>query len=123
MPGKTVQIVKWLLIALSGLALRLWGGRFPWGTLVVNVLGCLAIGFVMHVGLATAALPRNLRFAVTIGFLGALTTFSTFGYETMRYCEAGAWWPAAANIVANVVLTLGAVWLGMVVARTLIGGS
>src|SRR4030095_9553432 len=87
--------------AVSGWAYRLFGERFPYGTLLVNVIGCLLIGVVMEVSLLTDLLPPAWRVALTIGFLGGFTTFSTFGYETLRYLEDGAWWPALANVGAN----------------------
>lgn len=108
---------------LSGWGYRLLGEHLPYGTLIVNVLGSLLLGFVMQVGLTSEAIPRSVRIAVAVGFLGAFTTFSTFGYETFRYLEDGAWWPAAANVALNLTLGLGAIWLGVVTARGLFGGA
>ena len=107
----------------SGLAYRVFGERFPYGTLVVNVAGCLLLGLLMQFGLASDLIPRAVRFAVAVGFLGALTTFSTFGFETIRLLEDGAVWFALLNIAANLLLGLVAVWLGMTTARLLMGGS
>ena len=109
--------------ATAGLAHRLLGTGFPYGTLAVNVVGCLAIGFLMDVALLTDLVPRTIRVAATIGFLGAFTTFSTFSYETLGYIEDGAFVPAALNIAANVVLCMAAVWAGTVMARSLFGAS
>jgi len=64
--------------ALSGWVYELVGDRLPWGTLVVNVVGCFALGYVMHVSLATTAISPAWRLAIGTGFLGAFTTFSTF---------------------------------------------
>lgn len=118
--GAAGTLSRW---ALSGWTYRLLGDRFPYGTLAVNVLGCFLLGFLMHVALATEIIPADWRPPLTVGFFGAFTTFSTFGYETMRYMEDGAWWPALANIGANLALGLAAVFIGLFSARTLVGGS
>lgn len=92
--------------------------RFPLGTLVVNVSGCFALGV-----LATFVLTRlvahsdEVRLAVGVGFLGAFTTFSTFGYETHALVEDGSWVAALLNVAASVVIGLLAVRAGIVVAR------
>ncbi len=109
--------------ALSGWSYRLLGQRFAYGTLVVNVLGCLALGMVMHIGLNSEIIPRFWRAPIAIGFFGAFTTFSTFGYETMGYVEDGAWSLAFLNIAANLVLCLAAVAIGLAAGRALLGGT
>ena len=100
---------------------RLVGGRFPAGTFAVNVAGCFALGLVMHLGLKTD-LSETTRLALTVGFLGALTTFSTFGYETVGYLQEEAWLLAFANVAANLVLGFAAVWLGLALGKFLVGG-
>jgi CrcB protein len=107
---------------LSTFTQRLCGASFPFGTLVVNVLGSLAIGFIMQLGLSTDIIPRSLRIAAAIGFMGAFTTFSTFSYETVGYIHDGAWLLASANIIGNLVLCLGATMLGMALGRISAGG-
>jgi CrcB protein len=85
---------------------------FPWGTFTVNVIGSAILGFL-------AALPAGtgmLALAGT-GFCGALTTYSTFGYETLRLAEDGAWLPAVFNAAASVVGALGAAYCGMAFAQ------
>ena len=77
------------------------GSAFPYGTLLVNLVGCFAIAAVMHAAL-TLGWPATTRSTVTIGFIGGLTTYSSFNYETMRLLEEGA--PATAAL--NLVLTL-----------------
>ena len=93
---------------LVGLAcVRLLGGHFAYGTLVVNVVGCFLLGVLLH--LATSdewRLAPHTHAGMTIGFLGALTTFSTFGLETVRHAHEGDWHLAALNVAANVVLGL-----------------
>jgi len=109
--------------ALSGLTYRLLGNGFAWGTFAVNVLGCFMLGFTMQLGLSSEAIPRTLRVAVTVGFLGAFTTFSTFGYETTRYLEDGAWMLALTNVGASVIVGLLSTWLGLTAARAALGGA
>jgi crcB protein len=109
--------------SISGLAQRVFGDAFPYGTLVVNILGSFLLGFVMQASMNTDLFPRNLRLAVTIGFLGAFTTFSTFSYETLGYIEDGAWLTAGLNILTNVVPGIIAVFLGILLGRTLFGGA
>ena len=106
---------------MTGLTHRVLGDRFPYGTLLVNVIGSIVIGFVMHFGITTAALPKTARVAITIGFLGAFTTFSTFSYETVRILEDRLWGMATLNIAANVILSIFGCWLGITLAKLLIG--
>jgi CrcB protein len=108
---------------LSGFTYRLLGSGFPYGTLCVNVLGSLLIGFVMQVGLSTDIIPQSLRTAVTVGFLGAFTTFSTFSYETLNYIQEGIWGMAFLNIAANVIVCLVAVFAGIMIGKVTFGGA
>ena len=107
--------------ALSGWSYRLFGDRFPYGTLVVNVVGCVLLGLFMEIALGADLVPQSWRLPVAAGFFGAFTTFSTFGYETMRYLEEAAWGAALANIAANVFFCLAAMWLGLTAGRALVG--
>ncbi len=107
---------------LSGLTQKLTGAGFPYGTLIVNILGCLLIGFIMQVGLNTDIIPRTLRVTITLGFLGAFTTFSTFSYETVSYLQESAWLLASLNIVANLGLCLLSTTIGMALGRLVTGG-
>jgi len=107
---------------VSGWAYRIFGERFAYGTIAVNIIGCFALGVAMEMSLVTDLLPRTLRLAVTIGFLGAFTTYSTFGYETYQYMENGAWWPVLLNVVGHVVFGIAAVWAGLVLGRSVFGG-
>ena len=108
--------------ALSGLTQRITGAGFPWGTLVINILGCLIIGYVMQMALTTDIIPASVRVVVTIGFLGAFTTFSTFSYETVKFLEDGALVSAILNITSNVGLGLIATFFGMLLGRITLGG-
>jgi CrcB protein len=107
---------------LSGLAQRIAGNYFPFGTLAVNIIGSILVGFIMQIGLNTDVIPRSLRVVITVGFLGAFTTFSTFAYETTKYLEDGAWLSGLLNISANVVIGIIAILIGMLVGRMTYGG-
>ena len=97
-----------------------WAGRvFPWGTFAVNVVGAFLIGLLMEFALRSTLIPPTLRIALTIGFLGGLTTFSTFSYETFRLLEEGAFVTAATNVLASVLVCLVFTWLGIFTARHL----
>jgi len=120
MAGAAGTLGRWFL---SGWTYRVLGESFPYGTLVVNVAGCLLLGAAMELMVLTDAVPHGWRAPLTVGFLGAFTTFSTFGYETMRYLEDGAWLAALANVGVSLVLGLGGTWTGFSLARAVVGGS
>jgi len=100
------------------LAERWLGTHFAFGTLVVNVVGCLALGFLLELERGTNLISHPMRLLFAVGFLGAFTTFSTFGYETLRYFQSGASHLAVLNISANLLLGLVAVWIGFLGARS-----
>ena len=102
---------------------RSLGTHFAFGTLLVNVLGCLVLGFLLEVDRQGGHLGQHLRLLFAVGFLGAFTTFSTFGYETFRYMQNGTAHLALLNVSANLILGLGAVWLGWVAARSMLAGA
>jgi CrcB protein len=106
--------------AVATWAAQRFGAAFPYGTLIVNLAGCFAITAVMHAALVLAW-PTPLRSALTIGFLGGFTTYSSFDYETTRLLQEGAHLPAALNVTATLVGGLIAGWLGLVLARELVG--
>jgi CrcB protein len=106
------------LIALW--AAQRFGSTLPFGTLVVNVTGCFLIAAIMHAALTLGWSPA-VRSALTIGFLGGFTTYSSFNYETMRLFEEGAVAAGAINVGLTLVGGLVAGWLGLVVARGLLG--
>lgn len=91
---------------------------FPWGTFTVNMAGCLVLGLVTGAVTAGAA-PVNVQLFLGTGLCGALTTYSTFSYETMRLAQSGAWFLAAANTAASVVAGFGAAFIGAGLATTL----
>jgi CrcB protein len=90
--------------------------RLPFGTLGVNVLGSFLIGVLATLVRTRGLMTAETRGFVLIGMLGALTTFSTFSYETLGLARDGALTSAAANVLANVVLCLLFVWLGRALA-------
>lgn len=104
---------------LSGWVYDLFGRDFPYGTLVVNILGAFLIGLIMEFGLRSTLLPANLRVGLTIGFLGGLTTFSTFSYETFRLLEGGEFLMVVINVLVSVTVCLIFTWLGIHTARYL----
>lgn len=91
--------------------------HFPLGTLVVNVLGCLAIGLLMTLSEESGRVSVNARLFIAVGLLGAFTTFSTFGYETFGLLRRGETGLALASVAANVLIGLGAVVAGRALAR------
>ncbi|MET9291459.1 fluoride efflux transporter CrcB [Streptomyces sp. NPDC003077] len=124
--------MNWLLVfvgAAVGAPLRFLTDRavqarhdtvFPWGTLTVNVVGCLVLGGLTGAVTAGAA-SSQVQMLVGTGLCGALTTYSTFSYETLRLAEDGARFHAVANAVVSVVAGLGAVFLGVAFANAWTG--
>jgi CrcB protein len=124
--------VNWLLVVAGGMVgapLRYLADRavqsrhdsvFPWGTFAVNVAGCLVLGLLTGAAVAGAAGSR-LQLLLGTGLCGALTTYSTFSYETLRLAETGAGRYAVANVVAGVAAGLGAACAGVALAEALWG--
>ncbi|MGC5398277.1 fluoride efflux transporter CrcB [Streptomyces sp. DT20] len=122
--------MNWLLViagAAVGAPLRYLTDRavqsrhdtvFPWGTFTVNVTGCLVLGLLTGAVTAGAA-SSHVQLLLGTGLCGALTTYSTFSYETLRLAEDGARFYAAVNVVASVVAGLGAVFVGVTLAQAL----
>ncbi|ROQ67802.1 CrcB protein [Streptomyces sp. 840.1] len=124
--------MNWLLViagAAVGAPLRYLTDRavqsrhdtvFPWGTFTVNVAGCLVLG-VLTGAVTAGAASSHVQLLLGTGLCGALSTYSTFSYETLRLAEDGARFYAAANVVASVVAGLGAVFAGVALAEALWG--
>ncbi|PZT72741.1 MULTISPECIES: fluoride efflux transporter CrcB [unclassified Streptomyces] len=122
--------MNWLLViagAAVGAPLRYLTDRavqsrhdtvFPWGTFTVNMAGCLVLGLLTGAAAAGAA-SSQLRLLLGTGFCGALSTYSTFSYETLRLAQDGARLYAAANAVASVAVGLGAAFAGVTLAEAL----
>ena len=96
---------------------RLFGTEFPYGTLTVNVIGSLLMGFISILLLERLMLADFWRPIIIIGFLGAFTTFSTFSMETLNLIEAGEMAKAFLNMFINVSFCLGATWIGVIAGR------
>ena len=96
---------------------RRLGDFLPFGTLVVNVLGSLALGWLSTVLLDRPEINSVLRLGIVVGFLGAFTTFSTFSLESVQLLLSGAVWRALLNVTANTVVCLGMCYLGIQLAR------
>ena len=95
-----------------------WLGNFlPYGTLAVNVLASLALGWLATVFLYRPEFNIALRLGVAVGFLGAFTTFSAFSFESVQLLLNGAVWRAALNVAANTIVCLWMCYLGMQLAR------
>jgi CrcB protein len=90
---------------------QLWETSFPIGTLIANLIGCFLVGVLIGSGQEEA--NRNLKLLFGVGFLGALTTFSTFGAETVSHANEQSYSIAVSNIVMNVVIGLAAVMAGL----------
>ncbi len=101
---------------VSSLVTHRLGMLLPYGTLVVNLTGCLLIGLLVGV-LERRDVHPGIRPALGLGFLGAYTTFSAFGFETVHLVREGSVFLAAVYVVASVALGLGAVWLGPAASR------
>ena len=104
---------------LQGLVQYRTGTMFPTGTLAVNLVGCFLLGGVAQYALHRLTIPPEWRIALTIGFFGAFTTFSTFGYETVKMLEDAEWAKAALYVGASVLGGLLAVVAGMRLADAL----
>ncbi len=106
---------------LSGWVQRLSDHPFPWGTLTVNVTGCVLMGTLMGWFAGPQLVREEYRIAVLVGFLGALTTFSSFGWETIALVNDREFGLAALNVVLNNALCLGAVWFSYRLAEKWFG--
>ena len=110
--GGAVGSVARAMVALSLPA------RFPWATLLVNVLGSLLIGWLMaRLGPIESATAASLRSLLVAGFCGGFTTFSTFSWQTLEQMQKGQWGAATMNVLLSVGLCLLAVWLGFKLGR------
>ena len=108
-----------LRYGLSTWVHTLVGRSFPFGTLAVNVLGCLAMGILFVLLVERMGESAVWRAGLLIGVLGGFTTFSTFSIETFNLIEQGAMVKAAVNMAASLILCVGATWLGVILARQL----
>jgi CrcB protein len=122
-------VTKYLLVLIGGGAGSLvrfvagsaimtrFGGRFPLGTLLINVSGSFLIGLLMTLLTERLNLDARWRFLLIVGFLGGYTTFSSFEWETFASVRDGGHWAGMLNVVLSVCLGYLAVWLGAMLAR------
>jgi CrcB protein len=104
---------------LQGIVQQRAGPSFPTGTLVVNLLGCFLLGGITQFGLHRLTLPPDWRVGISIGFLGAFTTFSTFSLETLRLMKDGEWLRGILYMGISLIGGLLAILLGMRIADSL----
>ena len=104
---------------LSTWVYSLTGRAFPWGTLAVNLLGSLLMGFLSVWLLERMTVSTEMRALLMVGFLGAFTTFSTFSIETLLLLEQGAVARAGVNIAASVITCVFAAWMGTLIAKAI----
>lgn len=115
MGGFAGSICRYLV---SGLSHRLFDDPFfPYGTLAVNVLGCLFIGLLGGLSETRQIFTPEIRALVLIGFLGGFTTFSTFGYEIFTVARDGQMASAMTNLMLHLILGFGSVWLGFSLSK------
>jgi CrcB protein len=122
-------LLKYILIGTGGFigsVLRYWtsvnaykifGEKFPYGTFIVNVFGCLLIGFIAEISENRFLISSEVRIFLMIGFLGGYTTFSTFGYETFSLLQDTDYLTAILNILLSVIVCIAAVWVGALIAK------
>ncbi len=108
-----------LRFLLSRLAAREFGPIFPYGTLVINILGSLIVGFFVIWTTERVLVDPRWRLLVVVGFCGSFTTFSSYAFETMAYFEQGQWGLMLTNVLSNNLLCLGGALAGMALARVL----
>ena len=121
-------MARFLIVCVAGAAgcgarylIALWVGArsFPYATLIVNLVGSFAIALILELSLLIADFPPNLRLALATGFLGGLTTYSSFNYETSALVLGGDAARALANLAATVLGCFAAGLLGLALARRL----
>lgn len=127
------MLTRVLLIGLAGALgtlaryfVGLWAGRtlgtwFPYGTLIVNVVGCFLITLVTELALRTTLVSPTLRSILTTGFMGGLTTYSAFDLETTNLLRERAWASAAANVVVTLGLCFVAGLVGLLLGKRIAG--
>jgi len=114
--GATGAVLRWLM---AGAVQRWAGGAFPWGTFAVNALGSFLLGFLFVWLIERSTATELVRLALTVGLLGAFTTFSTYSLESIRLLQEGALGMAAANVMGQVIVCLVLTWLGIQLARAI----
>jgi CrcB protein len=115
--GAVGSVIRYVVgVAVQGRS----GLDFPVGTLLVNISGCLLLGFLIHYALATPAITPEVRALLTTGLCGGYTTFSTFSYETVALVQDGDWRRATLYVVLSVAGSIVGVMLGIAGAREIL---
>jgi CrcB protein len=112
--GAAGSVLRYLT---NGLALRWFGLDFPYGTLIVNVVGSLLIGLVQALAEKSTVLPEPARLFLSVGVMGGFTTYSAFSYETVRLVELDAFGRALVNVVVTTLVCLGVCVVGLAAGR------
>jgi fluoride exporter len=127
-------VIQVLLIGLAGAigtlvryGVGLWAAKalgtgFPYATLIVNVAGCFFITLVAHTALVTTLISPTMRLTLMTGFMGGLTTYSSFDFETTNLIRPGSWLLAGVNVVVTLTLCFGAGLAGLALAKKAFGG-
>ena len=102
---------------LSGFIYQLLGLRFPYGTLVINLLGCFIIGFLAAAAESRLLLSANMRLFLMVGLIGAFTTFSTFIFETVNLMKDGQMLLAFTNVFLSVLIGCAVFYLGVLLGE------
>jgi CrcB protein len=117
-----VRIALLIVFGTAGTLSRYWmqgfvqqrtSSTYPYGTLLVNLAGCFLLGTIAQYALAHLTIPPEWRTAITVGFIGSFTTFSTFVFEMAKMAEDGEWIRTTTYLVASVLGGLIAVFAGM----------
>lgn len=114
--GAIGSVLRYLVQTQSA---QWFGSDFPYGTLLVNVVGSLLIGFLSFTLVHRLNVPEEVRMTLLVGFLGGFTTFSTFSLETIALMQQGSFLSAFSNVILSVGLCLMACFLGMSLARVI----
>jgi CrcB protein len=104
---------------LQGVVYRFIGTDFPYGTFLVNVLGCFLIGILMAVFEGRYMANPSLRVFLAIGILGGFTTYSSFSFETIALLREGNYFGGTANVIYTTLNCLGATWIGTLIGKLL----
>ena len=104
---------------LSGAVQRVHQSTYPWGTLVVNALGCFLFGVVWTLAEERLVISGETRFVLLVGFMGGFTTFSSYAYETGAMLRDAEWLLAAANVLAHNLIGLALFFAGLALGRVL----
>jgi len=127
-------VIQVLLIGLGGAigtlvryGVGLWAAKalgtgFPYATLIVNIAGCFFITLVAHTALVTTLISPTMRLTLMTGFMGGLTTYSSFDFETTNLLRQGSWWLAGVNVAVTLVLCFAAGLAGLGLAKKMFGG-